>query len=114
MDEECRCFTPTPEDPRHFVATDLGVDQDGWRFGEVSLQRCRRCDRTWLFYRCEQEAFARSGRWYRGLLTPAQAAAATPGGALDLLATLPWYLYGGSYHDTPGDRSDRPLDPRRA
>jgi hypothetical protein len=110
---ECRCATP-PLDHRDFVQEDMGVDHDhGW-FADVRIDRCRWCGRQWLHYQHELEAFSSSGRWYRGVVTPEQAARATSGSALEILAELPWHLYGGSYFDTTGRRSDVPLDPTSA
>jgi len=110
---QCRCATP-PLDHRDFVKEELGVDESGGRFADVAIERCRLCGRSWLRYHYEIEAFSRSGRWYRGLVTPEQAARATPATALKILAELPWHLYGGSYFDTTGRRSDVPLDPAAA
>jgi hypothetical protein len=110
---ECRCATP-PLDHRDYERKELGVDSARGRFGDVAIERCRHCGQAWLHYHYEMEAFSRSGRWYRGLLTPEQAARATAGNALEILAELPWHLYGGSFFDTTGRRSDVPLDPATA
>jgi hypothetical protein len=110
---ECRCVT-RPFDHRDYVQEDMGVDHDHGRFGDVAIERCKHCGRPWLHYHYEIEAFTASGRWYRGLLTPEQAARVTHANALEILAELPWYLYGGSYFDTTGKRSDVPLDPATA
>jgi len=110
---ECRCATP-PYDHRDYDRTELGVDSARGRFGDVAIDRCRHCGATWLHYHYEIEAFTGSGRWYRGLLMPGQAARATPGNALEILAELPWHLYGGSFFSTTGRRSDVPLDPSTA
>jgi len=107
---QCRCTTP-PLDYRGFVREELGVDEAGGRFADVAIERCKYCGRAWLHYHYEIEAFSGSGRWYRGLLTPGQAAHATPANALEILAALPWHLYGGSYFGTSGERRDAPLDP---
>lgn len=107
---DCRCMTP-PLDHRDYERRELGVDERGGRYADVAIKRCKRCGRTWLHYHYEMEAFTGSGRWYRGLVTPEQAARATPGNALEILAALPWHLYGGSYFGTTGKRSDVPLDP---
>jgi hypothetical protein len=110
---ECRCATP-PYDHRDFYRTEIGVDEARGRFGDVAVDRCRHCGGVWLHYHYEIEAFSGSGRWYRGLLTPEQAARATPANALQILAELPWHLYGGSFFGTAGRRSDVPLDPATA
>ena len=112
-DGECRCATP-PIDHRDYEAADMGVDDDHGRFADVRIDRCRWCGRLWLHYQHELEAFSRSGRWYRGVVTPEQAAGATAANALSILAKLPWHLYGGSFFDTTGHRSDVPLDPATA
>jgi hypothetical protein len=109
----CACTSP-PIDYRAFERRELGVDESGGRFADVAIDRCRECGREWLHYAYEIEAFSGSGRWYRGVVTPAQAAAATPATALAILAALPWHLYGGSYYGTAGLRSDVRLDPARA
>lgn len=105
----CRCVTP-PIDHRDFVKTEIGIDQTKGRFADVAIDRCRHCGALWLVYHHELEAFSKSGRWYRGLITAAQAKGATAGHALRILAGLGWHLYGGSYYDSTGKRSDAPLD----
>ncbi|HEV7590979.1 MAG TPA: hypothetical protein VGO40_22900 [Longimicrobium sp.] len=110
---ECRCATP-PIDHRDYEEDDVGVDDGHGRFGDVRIDRCRWCGRLWLHYQHELEAFSRSGRWYRGVVTPEQATGATPDNALEILAKLPWHLYGGSFFGTTGRRSDVPLDPATA
>jgi hypothetical protein len=107
---ECRCVTP-PLDYRDYDRRVLGVDEAGGRHGDVAIDRCKRCGREWLVYHYENEAFSRSGRWYRGIISPEQEERVTPANALAILAELPWHLYGGSHYETSGKRSDRPLDP---
>lgn len=109
--DDCRCMSP-PFWYRHFDTKDLGLDKTtGW-LGEVSIERCKKCGREWLNYLYENEAFTKSGRWYRGLLTPEQARQVTPGTALATLAALRWHFRGGSFYDSTGERRDEPLDPR--
>jgi len=110
MSSDCRCMTP-PLNYRDFKRTDIGVDESKGRFGDVSIQRCKHCGQHWLHYHYEHEAFTKSGRWYRGAITSAQAKRVTAAGALEMLAGLPWHLYGGSYYDTSGMRRDAALDP---
>lgn len=84
----------------------LGCDETEGRFADVTLNRCRTCRRLWLRYLVEYEAFSRSGRWARGLISEGAAAAMTPEHAVDHLNGLGWYLYGGSYFDgAVGSRS---------
>ena len=65
----------------------------------MSLQRCRRCGRVWLHYHWEHEAFTRSGRWFRGLITPEAAASLSAETAVETLARLDWHYCGGGYYD---------------
>ena len=106
----CRCETP-PIDYRDYAADDMGVDQDHGRFSDARIDRCRWCGRLWLHYHRELEAFSGSGRWYRGVVTPEQAVRALSADATQILAELSWHLYGGSYFDHAGHRSDAPIDP---
>ena len=57
------------------------------------------CQRLWLRYFVEYEAFSRSGRWARGLISEAEAEVIAPEDAPAHLERLPSYLYGGSYFD---------------
>lgn len=90
----------------------MGVERASGLHGEVGIERCRACGRYWLTVLIEQEAFARSGRWYRGLIGEAQARSMTPDAAVPSLARLPWHFAGGSRYGTTGRRRDGPLEPR--
>jgi hypothetical protein len=92
-----------------FERTVLGSDPTDGRYADVAINRCRTCTRTWLQYQVEYEAFSRSGRWARGVVTREQASAVTPETAADLLHGLPWYLYGGSYFDGVAGRKTGPM-----
>ncbi len=93
-----RVSSRTP-DFRQFKSSTVGVDQTDGRFADVSLETCRSCGKVWLRYFVEYEAFSRSGRWARGIVTLDQARAMTPETALDTLDTLPRFVRGGSYFD---------------
>ena len=100
---ECNCMNPTFRS----VGSDkvfLGIDKTNGRFGEVSVGTCKACGRAWLQYFVEYEAFSRSGRWYRGLVSPEILDSLKPSDAPEVLAQLPWYFYGGSFFDTTGRR----------
>jgi hypothetical protein len=103
-------MTP-PLDYRDYKGKDIGVDESKGRFADVSIERCKHCGQNWLNYHYELEYISHSGRWYRGAITSEQAKRVTAAGALEMLAGLPWHLYGGSYYDTSGKRRDAPLDP---
>ena len=107
-DPQCECYDPQCRFEA-FECTSVGVDETNGRFGRVEICRCRRCGRYWLMYHLEYEHQARSGRWYRGLVTREQATSATPENAVAVLSNLPWYFYGGSYFGTPAKRGAGPL-----
>ncbi|MBI1941907.1 MAG: hypothetical protein HYS33_10415 [Acidobacteria bacterium] len=80
----------------------LGTDRN---WADVTLRTCRRCGRLWLHYHYENEAFSKSGRWYRGVVSAKAAKSIEAEDALDLLAKLDWYIYGGSYFGGVGKSS---------
>jgi hypothetical protein len=102
---DCTCLTP-PFSVRDFSDNLVGVDTKNGRFGDVSIQTCRHCGSTWLHYRVEYEAFSRSGRWFRGPITPELSITAE--NAVDVLADMPWYFFGGSYFESTGRRGFGP------
>lgn len=105
---ECPCNTPPPP-YQDFDSEPFGVDLTNGRYGEVTIETCQACGARWLKYFVEYEAFSRSGRWYRGLVSEEQLAGLTPSQAPALIASLPWYLYGGSYFDTVGRKGSGPV-----
>jgi len=110
---DCPCLTP-PHHHTGFERRELGIDEGGSRYAEVSIDRCKRCGQEWLHYFYDQAHYPRSGRWYRAPITPEQARQVTAQTALEVLASHPWHLYGGSYYETNGKRCDAPLDPKFA
>lgn len=105
---ECLCMTP-PFDYRDFETTPLGVDETKGRNGEVSVETCKACGSLWLRYFVEWEWFSESGRWYRGLVTSELVESLKPEQAPELLSSLPWYFYGGSYFRTRGRKGSGPI-----
>jgi hypothetical protein len=105
---ECRCMTP----PFHYLdyeTTEVGVDDTKGRNGEVTVETCKACGSVWLRYFVEWEWLSESGRWYRGPVTPEMVEWLQPEQALELLASLPWYFYGGSYFRTTGRKGSGPI-----
>ena len=92
-----------------FESRDVGRDETEGRFADVTLNLCRTCGRTWLRYLVEYEAFSRSGRWARGLISEADANTISPETAVAHLNGLEWYLYGGSYFDGISGRRSGPM-----
>jgi hypothetical protein len=105
---ECRCMTP----PFFYLDYDskrIGIDETNGRSGEVTVDTCKACGRMWLHYFVEYESFSESGRWYRGLVTSEMVERLTPEQAPELLASLPWRFYGGSYFRTQGREGSGPI-----
>jgi hypothetical protein len=98
---ECRCFKP-PLLHSDFSSEYLGVDATNGRFADVSIETCIHCGRRWLKYAVEFEAFSRSGRWYRGVVTDQELKGMTPGKAVACLEGLDWFIFGGSYFSSSG------------
>lgn len=94
---------------KEFESRPLGCDESDGRYADVTLNRCRTCSRVWLRYMVEYEAFSRSGRWARGLISERAAEEMTPELAIDHLHGLDWYLYGGSYFDGIAGRRSGPM-----
>lgn len=102
---KCICLNlPLPFDHYEKVRF-VGRDDTHGRFGEVTLKRCRHCQRYWLHYFVEYEAYRRSGRYFMGLITAAAAETMTAEMAVDYLGNLDWHLYGGSYFDNRTGKS---------
>jgi hypothetical protein len=98
--------------PFHYLDYDtvsLGIDGTKNRGGEVTVETCKACGSRWLRYFVEYEAFSQSGRWYRGLVTEEMLESLKPEQAAELLASLPWHFYGGSYFRTLGRRGSGPI-----
>jgi hypothetical protein len=106
---ECLCFDGRLIGHDEYEVTFIGVDDASGRFADVAVGHCRRCGRHWIHYSWEMEAFSRSGRWYRGLISEEHARTLTPGNAASLLESLEWYFVGGSYYEGKIYRSSGPL-----
>lgn len=96
---ECKCFEP-PFTAEKFATLPLGEDKN---YGEVSIETCKICGQKWLRYFYENEAFTKSGRWYRGIISEKEANQITPNNAIEYLENLTWHIRGGSYFETLGD-----------
>lgn len=94
---ECGCLTP-PLYKANFKEKRLsGHDETNNRFGEVSIETCKECGNKWLHYFVEYEAFSKSGRWYRGVITDEVSKSVTPQNSVAILEGLDWWVRGGSY-----------------
>lgn len=105
---KCRCLEP-PFNYLDYETVSLGVDMTNNRHGEVTVETCKTCGRKWLRYFVEYEFFSQSGRWFRGLVKARMLEGLTPERAPELLESLPWYFYGGSYFRTLGLKGSGPF-----
>ena len=80
----------------NFVESVIGSDKN---FADVSILRCKKCNRQWLRYYYVQEAFTKSGRWFHGIVEPSIAQALKADDAMAILENLEWYYAGGSYFE---------------
>jgi hypothetical protein len=78
---------------QNFESRALGMDSD---YGEVSVDKCKRCGRYWLHYLMEYEYLSRSGRWFRSVVTPEVAASVKADDAKRIIESLDYYFRGGS------------------
>ena len=106
--QQCVCDNPAAR-YTCFESSFVGCDETKGRFADVTLKRCTTCGRLWLHYSVEYQAFSRSGRWARGLITEADAARITPVTAAAYIDGLDEYIYGGCYFETAGQRSSGPM-----
>lgn len=80
----------------------VGIDRNEGRFGDVKIIKCPACGNLWLHYHVEYEAFSKSGRWFRALISPEEVNQITPENAVNILEKKEWHIYGGSYFETMG------------
>lgn len=97
IEQACICMNKPMEFDQYETVKHIGVDPTNGRCGDVTLKQCKYCDRYWLYYQVEYEAFTRSGRYFLGLIAPDTVRTLSPDAAIDYLNNLDWYLYGGSY-----------------
>lgn len=71
----------------------VGADD---QYGEVTVNRCRRCGRCWLHYLMEYEYLTAGGRWLEGEVSPEIAASLKPDDAVALFDKMEWFHCSGS------------------
>ena len=87
------CFTLSESSLQ--TVRELGMDEN---YAQVTLLECSICGQLWVRYHYELEAITASGRWYLGAITSGQASNLTAENAKEMLESLDWYIYGGSYY----------------
>lgn len=103
--DDCSCLSGRMH-YSEYDRTELGTDG---RHADVTAHRCKKCGRIWLNYYLEEEAFAGSGRWYRGLIPPGTAVTAENAAAL--FGQIDGYFAGGSHFGGEIRRRSGPLGP---
>jgi hypothetical protein len=106
---DCRCLSEGPQRPDITDERYLGCDETSGRFADVTLRRCSRCNRLWLRYAVEYEAFTASGRWAEAPIADDDAAAITPESAAAFLDQAEFAIVGGSYYGHAGRRGRGPF-----
>jgi hypothetical protein len=101
---ECACLLDGTRNPDVIDERYIGSDETSGRFADVSLRRCSRCQRLWLRYAVEHEAFSRSGRWAEAPIDEKAAETTTPEAAAEFLNHADFYIFGGSYYEHAGRR----------
>ena len=96
---ECECLTPPLYNANFNVQRLTGYDETNNWFGEVSIETCNQCGTKWLQYFVEYEAFTKSGRWYRGVISDEVSNTVTLQNSISILQVLDWWIRGGSYFD---------------
>ena len=56
-----------------------------------------------------KETWTQAKRWYRGPISTYQSKLVTPDNALSLLASLPWYFFGGEDFDSEAMKGSGPI-----
>jgi hypothetical protein len=105
MPEPCPCRSP-PFPWNDFELEDLGLD--GF-FAEVTIHTCKRCGTDWLKYHLQDEAFPRSGRWWRVEVIEPRDPILLAGTARDYIERQPEGFAGGSRFDSTGFRIEAPI-----
>jgi hypothetical protein len=95
---ECACLVDGPQNPDVINERYIGCDKTSGRFADVTLLRCARCQRLWLRYAVEYEAFSRSGRWAAAPIDQTAAETMTPEVAAPFLDRRE-SLYTGDRYD---------------
>lgn len=101
----CKCLEKPLPFEQYETVKNIGIDKTNGRFGEVEIWRCKKCARLWLRYFVEYESFAKSGRYFMGLISPSEIEDLTPEDAISYLNRLDWHLFGGSYFGGQGTSS---------
>lgn len=102
QDAVCACNQPVCDSLR--ALRYLGTDSQHL---DSRLLRCDRCGQIWLESTYEIEGVSKSGRWFRGALSPALVESVTAADASRVLSVLPSYFVGGSHFGEAGMFSGR-------
>ena len=97
----CKCFIP-PLSYTDFKKAFWGVDKTNGRFAEITVQVCVHCGTKWLNYLVEFEAFSKSARWYRGVVSEKELKNLQPEKVVPYIEGLNWFIFGGSYFSSTG------------
>ena len=105
MAAPCPCRSP-PFHHADFEVEPLGMDG---QFADVSIHTCKRCGTEWLKYLLEDEAFPRSGRWWRVEVPAPRDPILRAGTARDFIERQAGGFAGGSGFESTGHRIVAPI-----
>jgi hypothetical protein len=105
----CKCCTP-PFNASDFLIVELGTDVSSGKWGDVTVEQCKACYTYWIKYLYENEAFSKSGRWFRAVLADNWRYSISSESVIAYLEQLDWYYYGGSYYETAGKKGKGTLN----
>lgn len=97
----CAC-EELPPNYKNYISSYLGQDKTNGRYGDVTIEKCKHCNRNWVKYFVEFESFSESGRFYKGIVDDKDFPKLTAKNAIKYIENLEWYIYGGSYFSTSG------------
>lgn len=100
---DCVCRAPRTARPALESTHFLGPDPTNGRYADVSLLRCRHCERAWLLYQVEFESHTASGRWFLCEVADDDGARIRVSSAVAYIEEAPFFFYGGSWFSSPGE-----------
>lgn len=106
---DCYCMNPPFYFRKYQVIGYLGQDTTNGRFADVEIQECKCCGSLWLHYHVTYEAFTKSWRWYKSLISEEIKDQVTAYNAAIILERLTTRFEGRSFFESSGRMSEGPL-----
>lgn len=107
--DTCACLFNGPRHPDMTNERGIGTDTTEGRYADVTVRRCRACNRLWIRYQVEYEGYSKSGRWAEAPIDEDTAKQITPEMSAQYIERQLWYIFGGCYWGHAGKRGEGPL-----